>query len=68
MAPEQVWRNPVDTFSAFLAIVAKCRVVINGGVRLGPLATANNLPDGTAVDIVVRHAGLRLRRGLPGED
>lgn len=69
--PEEVWRHPVDVFSAtfFGDCTQIAGVVQQSAVRVGPLMIeARSIPDGTEVDVVLRHSGLRLTKALPGED
>lgn len=63
--PEEVWRNPIDVFSAaFFGDCSVIRAQVNDAtVAVGPLRvpTPAGLMDGAAVDVVLRHTGLRLR-------
>jgi iron(III) transport system ATP-binding protein len=68
--PEQVWHNPVDTFSAtfFGDCTELTAVAQDGMVRVGPLAIqADDFQDGAEVSVVLRHNGLRLKKALPDE-
>ena len=69
--PEQVRRHPVDVFSAtFFGDCTQLQgIALSGVVRVGPIALpAEGLEEGAAVDVVIRHSGLRLKKALPGED
>ena len=61
--PEQVWRHPVDVFSAtFFGDCTQLQGHFLGVVRVGLIALLRMQRRGAAVDVVIRHSGYVSRR------